>query len=1051
MNITPHIPDDCNWTTSWKPLSSLSKSFPRSFPTMLRRLKSALKITRFAIDDKGISLTIAGRYICSCTLLGNEWKRQCNCEAKGDFCLHQFLLVQEVDKLLKQKGLIQQETAQQKTARYQQEFQKVQRQQQKDLPRRPLPSRNNTTTETIASPWKLTVEAERHYSPSQAAVRFYRDSGGDRAILTLQQLYNLAAKAHNRRSSDTFPQQNEDDLKFLAWLFKEIKVNHIYRSQEKLFKLTRSRLDKWFEAWKQSPGRFYDRLTNEPILNFSEFQAFIQPEIIEQKVRLHCLVGAQLESAKPFNEFVDKFKDAQTIQLANGDIKFNCPIPMKTLLHCFKSKKVPVLPLDKTCGFLPELLQGHTELLCGEFIEHTGQAKASIEASLQDDQILLKQKIDLQSLRLKGKLIQVKKPAETKLFDQFAENIEMTRESADLYSLRASAKNIRHFLDFWSQLPQAGKLDATLKSLMAPSEVNSQVMVNKNPDGSYRSQVLWRMGNQKIDTADIRQLAGKGDGLIRLRSGHWLNVSVPQLHERISLLEEYGMDMQGASRLHSMNVAKLDKIQDTLPMDPSSRDVLNSIVQNLEDTAKAIRPPQVQAELRSYQSEGYNFLKTLTNNNCGALLADDMGLGKTLQALSCLSDNQGLALIVAPSSVLDNWKNEILKFTPQLEYKLIRGNAEKREQIYESLKNFKGLVITSYALLRNDLRELKKIQFESIVLDEAHFIKNPESQVSRAARQVKADKKIALSGTPLENSVDDLWTIMNFLNPGLLGTIDDFRFLCQSSESRVIVKRLNPFMLRRTKKMAAPELPPKTFIPLNVEMSETQNRIYKNEIVRAKKAVQDKSTMSILASLTRLRQIASHSSFGCPEGEGPDPSLPLSERSPKAAALIEKSKDLIAEGHSSLVFSQFTGILGALEDEMAKEGIKTYKITGETPVAKRAAIVDAFMNDPEPSVFLLSLKAAGTGLNLTRASYVFIFDPWWNPAAENQAIDRSHRIGQENPVIIYRLIASQSVEEKVVAMQEEKRQLFADLVDQEEFTSSKSFNRNELINLFDFN
>jgi SNF2 family DNA or RNA helicase len=500
-----------------------------------------------------------------------------------------------------------------------------------------------------------------------------------------------------------------------------------------------------------------------------------------------------------------------------------------------------------------------------------------------------------------------------------------------------------------------------------------------------------------------------------------------------------------------MNIAKLDKIQDTLPMDPSSREVLNSIVQTLDHTEKSILPPKVNAKLRTYQTEGYHFLKTLTNNNCGALLADDMGLGKTIQALSCLSDNKGISLIVAPSSVLDNWKNEINKFTPHLKYKIIRGSAEKRDDIYDSLENYQGLLITSYALLRNDLRQLKKINFESVVLDEAHFIKNPESQVSRAARQINANNKIALSGTPLENSVDDLWTLMNFLNPGLLGSIDDFRYMCQSGDSRIVVKRLNPFMLRRTKKMAAPELPSKTFIPLNVEMSDTQNRIYKNEIVRAKKAVQEKSTMSILASLTRLRQIASHSAFGCPEGEGPDPSLPLSERSPKAAALLEKTRDLQAEGHSSLVFSQFTGILAALKTEMEAEGIKTYTITGETPVAKRSAIVDAFMNDPEPTVFLLSLKAAGTGLNLTRASYVFIFDPWWNPAAENQAIDRSHRIGQENPVIIYRLIASQSVEEKVVAMQEEKRQLFADLVDQDDFTSSKSFNRNELINLFDFN
>ena len=302
MNLCNSIPDDTPWIKKWKSQEAMGTQFPRSFPTMLRRLQSAMKITRLSIDEKGVSLTIAGRYVCTCLITGDTWQRKCNCEAKSEFCLHQYLLVREVDKLLAKKGLIQSESPQQKRARFQNEFQRVQQTQQPDLPKRNLLKTKATQDHAPEQEWKLTVEAERHYSPSQAAVRFYRDTQGNREILSLQRLYNLAAKAKNRRPTDTFPLQTEIDLQFLAWLFNEIKSNHIYRSQEKLFKLTRSRLDKWFEIWKQHPGRFYDRLTNEPILNFSEFKVFIEPEINDQKVRLHCLIGAQRDSAKHFNE-----------------------------------------------------------------------------------------------------------------------------------------------------------------------------------------------------------------------------------------------------------------------------------------------------------------------------------------------------------------------------------------------------------------------------------------------------------------------------------------------------------------------------------------------------------------------------------------------------------------------------------------------------------------------------------------------------------------------------------------------------------------------------
>ena len=307
-------------------------------------------------------------------------------------------------------------------------------------------------------------------------------------------------------------------------------------------------------------------------------------------------------------------------------------------------------------------------------------------------------------------------------------------------------------------------------------------------------------------------------------------------------------------------------------------------------------------------------------------------------------------------------------------------------------------------------------------MDEAQAIKNPDAQVSSAVRALEAGCRMALTGTPLENSISDLWSIMDFTNPGLLGKRDDFLSRYgNTSGKELVTRRLNMLMIRRTKEMVAPELPPKTEELLTVEMPSEMRKAYNKELVKARLSADSYSTVNILAAITRLRM------FCCaPELlEGYQETL----TSPKVEMLMEQLDALLGSGHSVLVFSQFTSMLKLIERRLDDAQINHRMITGEVPVEKRARIVQEFEEDKNPSVFLLSLKAAGTGLTLTKADYVFLFDPWWNPAVENQAIDRTHRIGQDKPVFAYRLIVRDSIEEKVLQIVEAKRQLFAEVID----------------------
>lgn len=420
------------------------------------------------------------------------------------------------------------------------------------------------------------------------------------------------------------------------------------------------------------------------------------------------------------------------------------------------------------------------------------------------------------------------------------------------------------------------------------------------------------------------------------------------------------------------------------------------------------------AALRGYQVQGVRWLTFLKKAGLGALLADDMGLGKTLQALAVLEKP---ALVVAPTSVIHNWVAEAQRFRPELRICLFHGPARR-------LDGDADVTITSYALLRNELDLLKQVRWRALLLDEAQAIKNPASQVARAACALNAEFRIALTGTPIENRLDELWSQLNFLNPGLLGSRADFderyaRAIAEGVPGRAAAlrERIRPFVLRRLKRDVAAELPPRTEAVLRCELSEEELGLYRAIHASTRQEVVDKltaggSVLAALEALLRMRQACCHPAL-----------IPgqSAERSSKVDVLVEKLTALTADGHKALVFSQWTRLLDLIEPHLIEAGIGFVRLDGST--RDRSAVVGAFQHGDGPPVMLISLKAGGVGLNLTAADHVFLVDPWWNPAVEDQASDRAHRIGQQRPVFIHRLVALGTVEERILALQQSKRAL----------------------------
>ncbi len=455
--------------------------------------------------------------------------------------------------------------------------------------------------------------------------------------------------------------------------------------------------------------------------------------------------------------------------------------------------------------------------------------------------------------------------------------------------------------------------------------------------------------------------------------------------------------------------------------DPQFRKLLHQLKSPEEQVYEL--PETLNASLRSYQETGYQWFKSLSNYHLGGILADDMGLGKTLQSIAYIlsEPSEQPHLIVAQSSVLYNWKNEFSKFSPDLSVAIMTGSPAEREEMIKTGTD-KDVWITSYSTLRQDIEQYRELTFQTMILDEAQYIKNYATKTAQAIRQIKAGQRFALSGTPIENSIDELWSIFQAILPGFMPNQRAFKQM----PNEKIAALTKPFILRRLKKDVLKELPDKIESVSVSELTNEQKELYlgylrqlqQEAAASMKEGGFNQNRMKILAGLTRLRQICCHPGMFIENYQG---------TSGKLEQLMETVEGAVANGKRMLIFSQFTSMHEIIIEKLKEKGIDYFYLHGQTPAQERVKMSERF-NDGEKSVFLISLKAGGTGLNLTGADTVILYDLWWNPAVEDQATGRAHRFGQKNVVQVIRLITEGTIEEKIYELQQKKRELIDQVI-----------------------
>lgn len=601
--------------------------------------------------------------------------------------------------------------------------------------------------------------------------------------------------------------------------------------------------------------------------------------------------------------------------------------------------------------------------------------------------------------------------------------------------LQAQGWQVEYAPSFAMQFHQAGPWQADIEE-----QGNDWFGLRFDVEINDQSVALLPLVAQLLDHYDPQQLPE----ILTLHLGgsDYLNIASEQIKPILQTLYELydreSLQSDGSLRMSRFDAGRLNELEEQSVTDLHWRggEALRKLGKQLKDFQgiTSVAPPEgLNASLRDYQQQGLNWLQFLREYGFSGILADDMGLGKTVQTLAhlLLEKEQGRmdkpCLIIAPTSLMSNWRREAEQFAPALKVLVLQG--PERHQYFDQITNY-DLVLSTYPLLSRDSEQLLSHHYHTLVLDEAQVIKNPLAQAAKVVRQISTDHRLCLSGTPMENHLGELWSLFDFLMPGFLGDKRQFTTLFRTpiekhgNEERRqrLVKRVAPFMLRRSKHEVAKELPEKSEIILNVSLEKKQAALYESIRLsmedKVRKAIASKglarSHITILDALLKLRQVC------C------DPRL-LSltqarevKESAKFELLMQLLPEMVEEGRRILLFSQFTTMLGFIEAELQKQQISYSKLTGQT--RKRDEAIERFKNG-EADVFLISLKAGGVGLNLTEADTVIHYDPWWNPAAENQATDRAHRIGQDKPVFVYKLVTENSVEEKIIAMQARKQML----------------------------
>ena len=516
----------------------------------------------------------------------------------------------------------------------------------------------------------------------------------------------------------------------------------------------------------------------------------------------------------------------------------------------------------------------------------------------------------------------------------------------------------------------------------------------------------------------------------KLGNGNFINLEEDETKEIFKLIDSLGFtDNFNKMKIHSSKSLYIDNLltEKKLPF-IHGRENIEDIIYKFKNikNRKFDVSKELNATLRDYQVDSLNWFESLDYLGFGGILADEMGLGKTIQTISFLLNKKDkLSLIVTPTSLIHNWKSEFEKFAPSLKIGISHGLKKDRLNLIKNIYDY-DIILTTYGSLRNDLDYYEKIKFDYCIIDEAQNIKNPLASATDAVKAINANNKFALTGTPIENNLLELWSIFDFIMPGYLYSLTKFNAVFIRDENKIdnLKAMIKPFILRRTKKEVIKELPPKIEKKYFVEMGKSQKNAYGIYVENVKEKLNDKkeikNKITVFSYLTKLRQLCL------------DPSLVIEDYKGKSAKIdtcLEILKEQINEDNKILIFSQFTSVLNSLGEKLSKNKISYYYLDGSTKSMDRINLVNDFNNNEDVKVFLISLKAGGTGLNLTSANTVIHFDPWWNPSVENQASDRAHRIGQKNVVEVIKLITKGTIEEKILELQQKKKELIDNMID----------------------
>jgi SNF2 family DNA or RNA helicase len=645
------------------------------------------------------------------------------------------------------------------------------------------------------------------------------------------------------------------------------------------------------------------------------------------------------------------------------------------------------------------------------------------------------------------------------------EDAEFKVSSENIY-LEGDEKTYKFIVDIIPQLNQLAEVyysDAFKNiKIYNQSSLSAKIRLNDETDILEFSFNIEEI--DKVELADVFRALQERKKFYRLKKGGFLPLSLGELDSFSNLMDYLRITPEDISKdktqIPKYRALYLDEVLKETKIKNINRNIaFKQLIQNIKEPSDIDYdvPEKFSNVLREYQVTGFKWLKTLSNYKMGGILADDMGLGKTIQVLTLLTSEKiekGLkpSLVIAPTSLVYNWLAEVTKFAPDLKTLVISGTKDERQQSIDNLLDY-DLIITSYPLIRRDI-ELYDIIFRYCILDEAQHIKNPVSQNASSVKKIKAENYFALTGTPIENSLTELWSIFDFIMPGYLLSHGKFvknyekTIMKDDNEEALeqLKKQIAPFILRRMKKEVLKELPDKIENKMMVELTKEQKLVYLSYFSKIKGEIDNQikengfgsSHIKILAGLTRLRQICCHPALFLENYDGGSGKLEL---------LQEVLEESLQGGHRILLFSQFTSMLKIIKNYLEHQAIEYFYLDGSTETKLRGEMVNRY-NKGERSIFLISLKAGGTGLNLTGADTIIHFDPWWNPAVEDQATDRAHRIGQENIVHVIKLYTKGTIEEKIFNIQEKKKRMIESIVKPGETMISK-LTEDEIRDLFE--